>query len=327
MTEQIYDLIIVGSGPAGCTAAIYASRYHLNNLVLGKTKGGTISYAHLVDNYPGLNGLSGLDIMEKFEEHVKLLGSQIIYDPVDNIEKENNLFIITTDSEKKYQARAVILATGTERKKLGIPGEKELIGKGVSYCVTCDAPFYRGKTVALVGGSDAACSGAVHLAEYTKKIYLIYRKEALRAEPFWIKQWEELVKQGKAEPVFNTNITEIITKSQISNVKAELVGGVKLDNPYKGSNILEVDGVFIEIGGAPGTKLAKILKAAVDEQGYVKVNEKMETDVPGLFAAGDIVDKAKVMSQMITACAWGAIAASSVYNYLKSQSAPPQRSN
>ncbi len=322
MEEKIFDLIIVGSGPAGCTASIYASRYKLKNLVLGKVKGGTITYAHTVDNYPGLNGLSGVDIMEKIEAHVQSLGSQIIYDPVDNIQKNNQGFAVITDSGQNYQAKAVILATGTERRKLEVPGEEELIGKGVSYCVTCDAPFYRGKTVALIGGSDAACSGAVHLSEYTQKIFLIYRKDSLRAEPFWVNQWKKLVEEGKGEEIFETNVVEIISKDIAGR---KVVGGIRLDKPYNGSQILSVDGVFIEIGGAPGTKLAKGLNAAVDEQGYVKVNDQMETDIPGLFAAGDMIDKAKIMSQMITACAWGAIAASSAYKYLKGQRAPQQK--
>jgi len=318
MDNQLYDLIIVGSGPAGCTASIYASRYKLNNLVLGKVRGGTISYAHKVDNYPGLYGLSGAEIMNKIEQHVKFLGAQIIYDPVDNIKRENNIFTITTDSEKQYKARAVILSTGTERRKLDVPGEKELQGKGVSYCVTCDAPFFRGKTTALIGGSDAACSGAIHLAEFASKIYLIYRKECLRAEPFWVKQWEDLEAQGKGEAIFNTNIVEIIGKKPGgSGIGGEVVGGVKLDKPYKDSDFLPVDGVFIEIGGVPGTALVKPLGVFVDESGYIKVNDEMETNVPGLFGAGDMVDKAKVMSQMITACGWGAIAAGSAYKYLK----------
>ena len=318
MSNQIYDLIIIGSGPAGCTASIYASRYRLKNLVLGKVRGGTISYAHKVDNYPGLNGLSGAEIMDKIEQHIKSLGAEIIYDPVDNIKRENNIFTITTDSEKQYQAKAVILAMGTERRKLDVPGEKELLGKGVSYCVTCDAPFFRGKTAALIGGSDAACSGAVHLAEFASKIYLIYRRGCLRAEPFWVKQWEDLETQGKGEAIFNTNIVEIIGK-KIGGIGGvgEVVGAVKLDKAYKGSEILEVDGVFIEIGGVPGTTLVQPLGVFVDESGHVKVNEAMETNVPGLFAAGDMVDKAKVMSQMITACGWGAIAAGSAYKYLK----------
>ncbi len=344
MNNQIYDLIIIGSGPAGLTASIYASRYGLNNFVLGKVRGGTISYAHKVDNYPGLNGLSGMEIMDKIEQHAKSLGGQIIYDPVDNIRRENSIFTITTDSEKQYWAKAIILATGTERRKLDVPGEKELQGKGVSYCVTCDAPFYRGKTVALIGGSDAACSGAVHLAEFASKIYLIYRREHLRAEPFWVKQWEELETQGKGEAVFNTNLVEILSQAhisktpglievkqepakqnQISDVKAEVVGGVKLDKPYKGSDLLLVDGVFIEIGGVPGTTLVQPLGVSVDESGYIKVNDAMETNVPGLFAAGDMVDKAKMMSQMITACGWGAIAAGSAYKYFKGQQAPQQK--
>jgi thioredoxin reductase (NADPH) len=231
------------------------------------------------------------------------------------IEPQTGLFQVYTGSGKIFQAKTVIVACGTERKKLNIPGEKELIGKGVSYCVTCDAPFYKDKTVVLVGGSDAACSGAVQLGQFAKKIYLIYRKGQLRAEPFWAKQWEELVKAGKGEAIYNTNVKEIIAKNQ-------LVGGVKLDKTYNGSETLEVDGVFIEIGGVPGVELVKPLGLTLDEDGYVVVSEKAETNMPGIFAAGDITNRSKIMQQVITAMASGAVAASSAYQYLKGQHAP-----
>lgn len=315
---MLYDLIIIGSGPAGCSASIYASRYKLTNLILGKTSGGTISYAHKVDNYPGLSGLSGITLMEKMEAQVKSLGGNIIYDPVMSLTENAGTFTAATEAKKEYQARAVIVATGTERRRLNVPGEKELVGKGVSYCVTCDAPFYKDKIVALIGGSDAACSGAVHLSEYAKKIYLIYRKSELRAEPFWVNHWKELVKAGKGEFIGETNIVAINKKAE----GQEFVGSVKLDKPYKSTDVLAVDGVFIEIGGIPGTDLVKTLGVALDESGHVKVSEGMETNISGLFCAGDMVNKSKVLKQVVTAAAFGAIAATSAYKYLKSQTKP-----
>jgi thioredoxin reductase (NADPH) len=346
------DLVIIGSGPAGLAASIYASRYGLKNLVLGKNFGGTIAYAHKIDNYPGIWGLSGLELMTKVEEHVKFLGGEIVYDPVNKIQKSKEIFEIFTNSLKSYQAKAVVIATGTERRKLNIPGEKELTGKGVSYCVTCDAPFYKDKVIALIGGSDAACSGAIHLSQFAKKIYLIYRGEALRAEPFWVKQWEELVKQGKGEFIGEANVMEVLKRSdkRLGNAEtrkeqrgdAEIVGGVKLDKPYirrpafggaridgfpkegrhKGNEILGVDGVFIEVGGVPGTDLIKPLGVELDESGYVKTGERMETALPGLFCAGDMTKQSKEFKQVVWAMAQGAIAASSVYSYFKGCQAP-----
>jgi len=310
-----YDVIIIGSGPAGCAASIYASRYGLSNIVIGKTQGGTISYAHNVENYPGSNGISGVDLMITVEKHVKDLGSQIIYDPVNKLEKVQDQFMVTTSSGKQFQSRAVIIATGTERKKLNIPGEQELVGKGVTYCVTCDAPFYKDKTVVLVGGGDAACSGAVHLSQFAKKIYLVYRGSSLRAEPTWVSQWQELASAGKGEEIFNTNITKIISEK-------DKVAGVELDKEFNGSKNLACEGVFIEIGGVPGTELIRPLGVKDDDSGHVVVNQYMETSLPGLFAAGDMTDQSKVMKQVITAMAWGAIAASSAYKYIKGSQAP-----
>lgn len=315
---MIYDLIIIGSGPAGCAASIYASRYGLKNLLLGKTPGGTIAYAHEVDNYPGLWGLSGAALMQKIEAQVKALGAEISYDPVTKIQLQKQVFEIFTSSGKKYDAKTVILACGTERRKLGIPGEKELIGKGVSYCVTCDAPFYKDKTVVLIGGSDAACSGAVHLGQYVKKIYLIYRKSQLRAEPFWTAQWEKLVKERKGEFLGETKVVEILKKNQTQ----DLVGSVRLNKPYQGAAMLQVDGVFIEIGGVPGVELAEPLGATLDQENYLVVTESGETNIAGLFAAGDMTNRAKIMQQVVMATASGAIAASSAYKYLKGQTAP-----
>ena len=309
-----YDLIIVGSGPAGLVASIYASRYRMSNLVIGKQKGGTIGLAHKVENWPGEVSISGLDLMIKIENQVQNLETEIIYDPVESIKKENGIFTLITDGEKKYQAKALILATGTERRKLQIPGEEEFLGKGVSFCTTCDAPFFRDKTVVLIGGGDAACSGAVRTAEYAKKVYLVYRKDELRAEPIWVNQ---IVKNPKIEVIYNTSVTEI--KGD------QVVEEVFLDNPYRGSKKLATDGVFIEIGGVPGNELAILAGVEIDESGYLKVNKEMKTSVKGIFAAGDTTDFLPHFQQMISAASMGAVAASSAYQYLKHESAPAQR--
>lgn len=312
--KRIYDLVIIGSGPAGLTASIYASRYKVSNLVIGKQKGGTIGLAHKVENYPGFVSISGLKLMEKMEEQVKKLGAEIIYDPVESIKKEKDVFKVYADGEKEFQGKTLILATGTERRKLSIPGEEEFLGRGVTYCHTCDAPFFQDKIVAVVGGADSAVSGAIHTAEYAKKVYIIYRKDKLRAEPVWV---EQALSNPKIEPIYNTNVIEI---------KGDrVVKSVVLDSPYQGAKELVLDGVFIEIGGVPGTALAKIAGVETTGAGYVRVDKEMKTNIPGIFAAGDMTDFRPRFQQLVTVEAMGAVAAASAYQFLKHQTAPPQR--
>lgn len=316
---MIYDLIIVGSGPAGLTASIYASRYNLTNLIFGKKIGGTIGLAHKVENYPGFRSIPGLDLMTKIEEHTKDLGGEIVYDPAQKIIKNGDQdFTVFTLSGKTYQAKTVIISSGTERRTLGINGENEYLGKGVSYCTTCDAPFYKDKTVALVGGSDGAVSGAVHASEYAKKVYIIYRKDQLRAEPAWINEWKKIEQTGKGEAVYNANIVEIKGDNQ-------RVNKIVLDIIHNDQKELEVDGVFIEIGGVPGTNLAREVGVEMNEEGFIKVDKWMVTNIPGVFAAGDCTDFIYGFAQMITACGMGALAARSAYVYLRKETAPQQR--
>ena len=304
-----YDTIIIGAGPAGLTASIYASRYKLSNLVIGKVPGGTIAYAHKVENFPGVPGISGVELGQRMLEQVKALEVEILAEEVVGIEKSvvDGKFKITTNTKKEFEARTLIVALGTERRKLNVPGEKEYLGKGVSYCVTCDAPLFKGKTVVLVGGSNAACSGAIHLANFAEKIYLIYRKNKLRAEPVWV---EEVKENPRIEVIYETNVTEVLGDGA-------RVTGVKLDVPYSDNLTLSANGVFVEIGGQPLSSLLLPLGVELDEDGYVKVDERMSTNIPGLFAAGDLTTKSLILQQVITACAGGAVAANSAFEYLK----------
>jgi len=310
---MVYDTIVIGSGPAGLTASIYASRYKLSNLVIGKLLGGTITHAYKVENFPGFISISGIELANKIVEQVKNLGTEILPEGVKEIVKNppNEFYKIKTESGKEFEVKTVIIAAGSERRKLGIPGEKEYLGKGVSYCATCDAAFFRGKTVVLVGGSNAACSSAVHLAEFAKKLYLVYRKSELRAEPVWV---EEVKSIPKIQVIYATNLTEILGDGN-------RVTRVKLDVPFGNSNNLVTDGVFVEIGGVPVTDFTKSLGVEKDESGYIKVTPKMETNLPGVFAAGDITDQNLVLQQALTACSQGAIAAYSAFVYLKSKKA------
>ncbi|MBI4100712.1 FAD-dependent oxidoreductase [Candidatus Microgenomates bacterium] len=309
---MIYDLIIIGIGPAGLTASIYASRYKLSHLVIGQKLGGAITLASNVENFPGFNSISGFELGEKMLEQVKYLGAEVVSKTVGRVEKLNDHFKVITEDNTEYEAKTLIVATGTERRKLNVPGEQEYLGKGVSYCTTCDAPFFRGKTVALVGGSDAAVSGAVHAAQFAQKVYIIYRGEALRAEPVWL---EDAKKDPKIVQILKTNLKEI----KGDGVK---ITGVVLDSPYQGSDQLSLEGVFIEIGGVPGTSLLIPLGVEIDKNGFVKVNEWMETNIPGLFAAGDFTTSSYVLQQAISACAQGATAAAAAFKCLKGQKAP-----
>lgn len=305
---MIYDTIIIGAGPAGLTASIYASRYKLANLVIGKAPGGTIVFAHKVENFPGVTDITGAELGQKMFDQAKALGAEILGENVVEILKNPvGLFTLKTELGKEFEAKTLIIASGTERRKLGVPGEKEYLGKGISYCTNCDAPFFKGKTVVLVGGANAACSGAVHLAEYADKVYLIYRKSELRAEPVWV---EEVKENPKIEVIYDTNLTEIV--GDISRVT-----GVKLDKEVNGSLELATNGVFVEIGGMPASNFLLSLGVLVDENGYVKVNDEMATNIGGVFAAGDVTDKSLILQQTITACAQGAVAGYSAFKYLK----------
>ena len=324
---ESYHLIIVGVGPAGLTASIYASRYRLKNLVIGKQLGGELALAHKIENYPGFRAIKGTELAQKMGEQVEGLGAKILYEEIGKIERaadQEKGFVVETAAGKKYYTQALIVATGSERRRLGIPGEKELVGRGISYCTTCDAPFYRGKIVGVVGGSDAAVTGAIHTAEFAKQIFLIYRGEQLRAEPIWLEELKKLIDSGQVTVIYKTNLVKVLSKAMIQNNQDvyDLVGGVELDNPYSDSTRLPLDGLFIEIGGVPGTALIKPLGVKLTKSGHVQVDEGMRTDVTGLFCAGDMVDKSAVIQQAVIAMAQGAMAAASAYKFLKGSEAP-----
>ncbi|MEO0087778.1 MAG: FAD-dependent oxidoreductase, partial [candidate division WOR-3 bacterium] len=293
---MVYDLIIIGAGPAGLTASIYASRYRIKHLVLAKDLGGAMALASAVENYPGFERISGLELAQKMLAQTQKLGAEVKWEEVISIRKNGEVFELETALGNKYQAKTLILAMGTRRRELGVPGEKEYLGKGVSYCATCDAAFFKEKIVAVIGGANAAVMSADHLSRFASKVYLIYRKKPLRAEPIWR---ERVEKNEKIEIIYETNVLEILGDG-------DKVTGVKIDRPYQEKEILGVDGVFVEIGGVPGTELAKNLGVETDDKGYIKVNSQMETNVPGVFAAGDIANVAGELQQIVVAAGEGA---------------------
>jgi thioredoxin reductase (NADPH) len=307
MENNIYDLIIIGAGPAGLAASIYASRYKIGHLVIGKEPGGQAVEAHNIENWPGTVSISGFELTQKMREHAEKLGAKIVMDSVSNISRRENIFEITAHTAQ-YQAKNVILALGMEYKKLQIPGEEEFKGKGVSYCPTCDAAFFQDKVVAVAGGGNSAASAAQLLAEYASKVFIIYRGEKLKVDPTYL---ENFAKNEKIEIIYNTNIKEIKGENA--------VGKIFLDKEHEGKDDLAVQGVFIEIGSEPGVELVKQLDIETDEQGFIRVNVDQSTNVSGVYAAGDATTGSNKMRQVLTAAAEGAIAASSVYKKLQIQ--------
>ena len=293
-----YDLIIIGAGAAGLTAAIYASRYKLKTLVVGRLIGGTTGEAYKICNFPSYGEINGTEFIQKIINQVRGLGVEIKPGEVSSINTNRNEFEVII-SKEKYLSRKIIIATGLTKNKLKIEREKEFIGRGINYCATCDAPLYKNKIVVVVGGSDSALTSALLLAEFAKKIYISYRKDKfINAEPTWK---EEVMKNKKISIMFNSEVKELIGKDFLEGIK------IKRDSKIQE---LKIDGLFIEIGSTPNDFLAKELKLKMDGA-YVKVDKKQKTSVSGVFAAGDITNNP--LKQIVTACAEGAIAAYSAY--------------
>ena len=302
--ENIYDLAILGAGPAGICAAIYATRAKLNTIWLDKkfVQGGQIVDTYEVDNYPGLPGITGLDLGEAMAGHAKKLGMKPLREPVRSIEAEQGIKVIRT-KKNEYRARAVIIACGATHRHLGIPGEEELSGMGVSYCATCDAAFFQDRTVVVVGGGNVAVEDAILLSRTCKKVYLVHRRDELRAEKIL------------QESLFACKNVELIWDSiPLSIEGTDKVEALKIQNKKtQEESFIETDGVFIAVGIVPGTEKFKDL-VKLDEAGYIVAGEDGITSEPGIFAAGDI--RTKNLRQVVTAVADGANAVVSAQRYL-----------
>lgn len=312
----MFDLIIIGSGVAGMTASIYASRYKLEHLIFGETPGGQGTLAGQVENYPGYVSIPGPELMQKFVEQVKQYGVEIKQERVGVLTLQGSTFKgwfeVKTD-KGKYQAKTLILAMGASFRQLNISGEEKFLGRGVSYCTTCDAPLFKDKVVVIVGGGDSAVTGAIHAASFAKKVFIIHRRNEYRAEPAWV---EKLRQNEKIEQVLSTQVKQISGTDKVESIT--------LDKSHQGSEKLKVDGVFIEVGQVPSSALASQLGVELDERGYVKVNPGMATNVAGIFAAGDLaaIQGGILFRQFVTAASDGARAAASVYQFLHKGKAP-----
>lgn len=302
-----YDMIVVGAGCSGLSGAMYAGRLGMKVLVLGEMRGGTITTTDIVENYPGFVSIGGFELAQKLEEHAKAQpGVEIKDSKVLGISKvEDGLYSVKSDSGD-YSARTILYATGTEWKKLGVKGEKEFSAKGVHYCALCDGTFYRNKTVAVIGGADSAAKDALVLSKFASKVYMIYRGGKLRCEPMNAKR---VLSDTKIEVIYNTNVVEIEGKNKAT--------GVLLDNPYNGNGKLPLDAVFVAIGHAPLSAVAKEAGVELDDKGHVKINRNAETNVPGFFAAGDITDTR--FKQAIVGVGEAVVAAYSAHSYLESK--------
>ena len=302
----MYDIIVIGGGPAGLSAALYAGRYNLSCLLLAGIAGqGSAVNAWLVENYPGYSKTSGPYLLNQMTKQVESGGAQIIQEEVIEISQADKNFIVKTPS-KSYQGKTLIYATGTKHRQLGLPNEDSLIGKGISYCTTCDGPLFKDKIVGIIGGGDASIKAALLLNKFAKTLYLITREKELRAEGGNFKE----LSQTKTIVIYQTTVSELIT--QDNRLK-----GIKISPSYQNNDTLLLDGLFVEIGGIPNTGLIDDLGIKKNDHGYIIVDENMSTNINGLFAAGDVTTAFGDFKQIIMAAASGAFAAYNAHKFLE----------
>lgn len=300
----MYDVVIIGAGPAGLSASVYAKRAGLNAITFEQSpiSGGQVVNTYDVDNYLGFHGISGLELSNKFKEHADALGCKFVEAEVTKITPLDGGFVIATD-KGEYRTYSVVVAMGANHSKLGVPGEEELAGMGVSYCATCDGAFFKGKTVAVVGGGDVAVEDAIFLARGCEKVYLVHRRDTLRAAKML---QDKLMSLDNVEIVWDTVVDSINGEDQVE--------GIDVTNKVTGEkSSLKVDGVFVAVGILPENQLVKGL-ASLDEKGYVMSGDQCITATPGLFVAGDL--RTKKLRQIVTAVADGANVITSVEAYL-----------
>ena len=301
---MLYDVIVIGGGPGGYTAALYAARANLSVAILEKlSPGGQMGTTDVIDNYPGFpQGVNGFELAMQMKEGAERFGAQTQLAEVTQVELAGQVKTIHT-SGGDYQARTVVLATGAHPRELGLPGERELRGRGVSYCATCDGMFYRGKTVVVVGGGNTAVSDVLYLSRLCEKVYLVHRRDTLRASKVYL---DPLQKAGNVEFLWDSQVTELLY--------GETLTGVKVQNKNTGeAKELALDGLFVAVGHVPNTELFQG-QVELDQGGYVIADETTRTSLPGVFAVGDL--RQKPLRQVVTAAADGAVASHFIEEYL-----------
>lgn len=312
--EETYDIVIIGGGPAGLTAALYAARQEVKTVVLeARNFGGQLLMAREIENYPGFGSVAGPELAKKMEEQAKAAGATLKRCEVVEIKKEGDYFVIRTNRDNTYRCVAVILATGAEHRRLGVPGEGEFTGRGVSYCTTCDAQFFKGRTVTVIGGGNTAVDSALLLSKIAKKVYLVHRREEFRADAVLM---DKLKEKENVELMIHTVCKAIkgdklVTSIELENVKT----GEKKDLP--------TDGVFINIGVAATTQIANQLGCVILENGFLETGEDRETTVEGVYAAGDLIGGIR---QITNAVGHGTVAALSAVKYVEEKTGVKTRS-
>ncbi|HZW67564.1 MAG TPA: thioredoxin-disulfide reductase [Pseudogracilibacillus sp.] len=303
--NRLYDVIIVGAGPAGMTAAVYASRANLDTLMLERgVPGGQMADTEAIENYPGFESILGPDLSNKMFEHAQKFGAVYAYGEVQSV-KDHGDYKEITAGDKTYKTKAIIITTGAEYRKVGVPGEEELTGRGVSYCAVCDGAFFKDRQLVVIGGGDSAVEEGMYLTRFAEKVTVIHRRDELRAQK---------ILQDRA---FANDKMEFIWDTVVEEIKEAdgKVGSVALKNVKTGEKSeLKTDGVFVYVGTVPLSEPFKSL-GIVDEEGYIPTNENMETEIPGIFAAGDV--RVKDLRQVVTATGDGSIAAEEAIKYIE----------
>jgi len=298
----MHDAIIIGGGPAGMTAAMYLGRKKVKTLLLTADFGGQMAKAATIENYPGIDKISGEDLTNKFKEQMETLDIEIKNVAIDKVTKNDNTFVVSSDAET-YEAKAVIVASGKTHRKLNIPGEKELTGKGVSYCVTCDGPLYQGKSVAIIGGGNSALDGALELEKYADKVYIVNLNETFQGDEIRV---DKVKKSPKIEIIASAKTTELIGDRMLEKVKYQDIKTGKIQE-------IAASGCFIDVGWVPATEVVKDL-VDLNDLKEIKIDSHNQTKTPGLFACGDVTDIEQ--KQIVIAAGEGAKAALELWKFV-----------